>query len=82
MARIPKLLIVGMSHYSSRDNRVPDYFFTNAVINDRITGDATGRFFTNIIATCVYDLPTDEQRATFWHSVASRIGRIWRISAD
>jgi len=31
-SRIPKLLILGMSHYSWGDENLPDYFVTNDVI--------------------------------------------------
>lgn len=68
--RNPRLLIVGMSHYSWNDDQMPDYFATNAVIIDRINGDAGGQFFTNIIATCLGRLPSDDEREPFWRSVA------------
>jgi hypothetical protein len=69
-SRVPRLLVVGMSHYSWGDKNLPDYWVTNAVILHRISGDVRNKFLTNIIATCIGHLPSDEERVEFWHSVA------------
>ena len=69
-SRVPRLLLVGMSHYSWGDKNLPDYWVTNAVILQRISGAVRSKFLTNIIATCIGHLPSDEERVEFWHSVA------------
>jgi len=38
-SRVPRLLILGMSHYSWGDEDLPDYFVTNAVILHRVAPD-------------------------------------------
>ncbi len=67
----PRLLVVGMSHYRC-DVEVPDFYFTNQVIEDRIANGDRGAFFTNIVATCTCndELPSQEAKIEFWHSIA------------
>ncbi len=69
--RHPRLLVLGMSHYQS-DVEVPDFYFTNQVIEDRIANGDGGPFFTNIVATCTCmdKLPTQDEKLRFWRSVA------------
>jgi hypothetical protein len=69
-SRVPRLLVLGMSHYSWGDKNLPDYFVTNEVIRHQVRPDAKEQFFTNIIATCIGHLPSGEERVAFWHSVA------------
>ena len=69
-ARNPRLLIIGMSHYSWDADEIPSYFVTNYVIHDRISRRASGQFFTNIAATCTGWLPNESERQELWSSVA------------
>jgi hypothetical protein len=59
-----------MSHYSWGDEDLPDYFVTNAVILYRSVTRPAGKFFTNIIATAIGHLPSNDEQIEFWHSVA------------
>lgn len=69
-SRVPRLLVLGMSHYSWGDEELPDHFVTNAVILHRIATRPAGKFFTNINATANGHLPSKEEQIEFWQSVA------------
>jgi hypothetical protein len=47
-SRVPKLLVLGMSHYRWEEKqKTPDYFITNSVILHWSTSKETRKFFTN-----------------------------------
>jgi hypothetical protein len=67
-----KILVLGDSHYSwagSGDiNQQPEC--TRDLVEEQISGAYSKRFWTNISATFLNELPSLSQKKEFWHSIS------------
>lgn len=66
----PRLLILGESHYDDSEPSPDDYLFTNSVMYSLFDRNCNDQFFTNIVATCLGEVPESEIKRRFWDSVA------------
>jgi hypothetical protein len=73
---IPRLLVLGESHYDDVPSGLPVHLLTNRIILDEIEGGHPGAFFSNIFATCQGRKPKlgrdDESvsdRREFWDAI-------------
>lgn len=65
---VPRLLIVGESHYDWEGRSQPLSMVTISVVEHWM--EKPSQFFTNIVATCIGHLPDTKERKEFWQSVA------------